>query len=75
VQKLWRKNVKTFEDLQFGEFREADAKVFTEIMKRSFDKDAKRHLNEEFGGLPGYDNIVRIENPENKYEEGYFVAK
>jgi ribosomal protein S18 acetylase RimI-like enzyme len=56
MEKLWRKSMKTFEDLQFEEFREADVEVFIEIMKRAFDEDAKRHLNEEFGGPPGYDN-------------------
>ena len=48
--------MKTFEDLSFEEFREEDVDTFTKIMKRAFDEDAKRHLNEDSGGPPGYDN-------------------
>ena len=48
--------MKTCEDLSFEEFQEEDVDVFTAIMKRAFDEDAKRHLNEDSGGPPGYDN-------------------
>lgn len=45
-----------FEGLQFRDFTEADVMLFTHIMKRAFDEDARRHLGEESGGPPGYDN-------------------
>lgn len=44
------------EDLAFEPFNACDVPMFTQIMKRSFDEDAKRHLNEPQGGPPGYDN-------------------
>ncbi len=40
----------------FREFTEDDVETLTEIMKRSFDEDAKRHLGRESGGPPGYDD-------------------
>ncbi|MBN2393066.1 MAG: GNAT family N-acetyltransferase [Anaerolineae bacterium] len=45
-----------FEGLQFRDFAETDVMPFTRIMKRAFDEDARRHLGEESGGPPGYDN-------------------
>lgn len=45
-----------FAGLQFRDFTEADVMPFTRIMKRAFDEDARRHLGEESGGPPGYDN-------------------
>ena len=45
-----------FEGLQFREFEETDVAPFTRIMKRAFDEDTRRHLGEESGGPPGYDN-------------------
>ena len=48
--------MKKFEGLQFEEFGETDIEEFTEIMKRAFDEDTIRHLGEESGGPPGYDN-------------------
>jgi hypothetical protein len=48
--------MKVFEDLQFEVFQETDVEVFTPIMKRAFDEDARRHLSQESGGPPGYDN-------------------
>lgn len=48
--------MKYYEGLQFRDFEEADVALFTSIMKRAFDEDARRHLGEESGGPPGYDN-------------------
>lgn len=48
--------MRSFEDLQFEEFVEADIELITGIMKRAFDEDTRRHLGEESGGPPGYDN-------------------
>ena len=45
-----------FEGLQFRDFTETDVEPFTRIMKRAFDEDTRRHLGEESGGPPGYDN-------------------
>ena len=44
------------EALQFEIFQEDDVGLITVIMKRAFDEDTRRHLNEEHGGPPGYDN-------------------
>lgn len=35
---------------------EDDVTEMTKIMKRAFDEDTRRHLGEEAGGPPGYDN-------------------
>ena len=35
---------------------EADVPAMTEIMKRAFDEDTRRHLGKESGGPTGYDN-------------------
>ncbi len=48
--------MKTFDGLQFGEFGEQDIELLTPIMKRAFDEDTKRHLDEESGGPDGYDD-------------------
>ena len=45
-----------FEGLQLRDFEETDVDLFTGIMKRAFDEDTRRHLEEESGGPPGYDN-------------------
>jgi len=45
-----------FAGLQFRDFEETDVTRFTGIMKRAFDEDARRHLGEESGGPPGYEN-------------------
>ena len=42
--------------LQFEKVTSADVARMTEVMKRAFDEDARRHLGEESGGPPGYDN-------------------
>lgn len=42
--------------LEFKIFEETDIEVYTEIMKLAFNDDSKRHLNEESGGPPGYDD-------------------
>jgi hypothetical protein len=47
--------VKTFDGLLFEKFCEQDVEILTPIMKRAFDEDAKRHLNEDHGGPDGYD--------------------
>ena len=48
--------MENYNNLTFEIFTENDIDQLTEIMKRAFDEDAKRHLNEESGGPPGYDN-------------------
>ena len=42
--------------LQFEKVTDADVPRMTEVMKRAFDEDARRHLGEDSGGPPGYDN-------------------
>ena len=42
--------------LEFTPFAEADVEVFTPIMKRAFDYDAKIHTEQTEGGPPGYDD-------------------
>ncbi|AKB51669.1 hypothetical protein MSBRW_2416 [Methanosarcina barkeri str. Wiesmoor] len=42
--------------LQFNIFKEKDVDVLTSIMKRAFDEDTQRHLNQPTGGPDGYDN-------------------
>lgn len=42
--------------LQFNIFNEVDVDVLTPIMKRAFDEDTQRHLNQPTGGPDGYDN-------------------
>ena len=45
-----------YNGLCFERIVENDIQSMTKIMKRAFDEDAKRHLGEECGGPPGYDN-------------------
>ena len=42
--------------LQFDMFSESDVEILTPIMKRAFDEDSRRHLNQPEGGPDGYDN-------------------
>ncbi|HNY13621.1 MAG TPA: GNAT family N-acetyltransferase [Candidatus Wallbacteria bacterium] len=48
--------MKLFSGLQFDNFEEQDVELLAPVMKRAFDEDAKRHLNEEHGGPDGYDD-------------------
>jgi hypothetical protein len=48
--------VKHYKGLQFDDFYDKDVALLTPIMKRAFDEDAKRFLNENSGGPDGYDN-------------------
>ncbi|MDF2547138.1 MAG: hypothetical protein K0R93_2036 [Anaerosolibacter sp.] len=48
--------MKVFNGLQFDHLCEKDIELLTPIMKRAFDEDTKRHLNENNGGPDGYDN-------------------
>jgi hypothetical protein len=48
--------MENFGGLNFKKFEENDVEIFTQIMKRAFDKDTQIHLNEEEGGPDGYDN-------------------
>ena len=43
-------------DLIFEFMTEEDIPALTYVMKRAFDDDAHRHLGQEKGGPPGYDN-------------------
>jgi GNAT superfamily N-acetyltransferase len=42
--------------LSFEEIVEADVPALTQVMTRAFDDDAQKHLGQERGGPPGYDN-------------------
>lgn len=44
------------ENLKFEPFSGGDVELLTPIMKRAFDEDTRRHLHEDSGGPPGYDN-------------------
>lgn len=44
------------ENLDISLIREEDADELTRVMTRAFDDDARRHLGEEKGGPPGYDD-------------------
>jgi len=48
--------VEIFNSIGFERISENDVAELTVIMKRAFDEDTKRHLNEKIGGPPGYDN-------------------
>ena len=48
--------MKEYKGLQFDDFYDKDVELLTPIMKRAFDEDAKRFLNEDTGGPDGYDN-------------------
>ena len=43
-------------ELAFFEMGEADIPLLTPVMKRAFDDDAQKHLDQESGGPPGYDD-------------------
>jgi GNAT superfamily N-acetyltransferase len=43
-------------ELSFQEIEESDIQVLTPVMKRAFDDDAQKHLGQESGGPPGYDD-------------------
>ena len=45
-----------YDNLCFEEITENDVLAMTKIMKMAFDDDTKRHLGDECGGPPGYDN-------------------
>lgn len=44
------------QELVFEKAVKSDVKEMTEVMKRAFDEDTKRHLGREAGGPPGYDD-------------------
>lgn len=48
--------MEVYGDLQFERFTEEDVDILTPIMKRAFDEDTQRHLNQPIGGPDGYDN-------------------
>ncbi len=48
--------MEVYNGLQFETFKEEDIVILTPIMKRAFDEDTMRHLNEPEGGPTGYDN-------------------
>jgi len=48
--------METLDGLGFEDITKGDVETLTEIMKRAFDEDARRHLSVESGGPPGYDN-------------------
>jgi hypothetical protein len=65
-----------FEDLIFDELKECDIEKLSSIMKRAFDEDARRHLNEETGGPPGYDNgDFLLKNGINSNSHSYKILK
>ena len=43
-------------ELSFLEMDEADIPALTPVMRRAFDDDAQKHLGQERGGPPGYDD-------------------
>lgn len=45
-----------YHGIEFEKVTKDDVMDMTEIMKRAFDEDTKRHLGKECGGPPGYDN-------------------
>ena len=45
-----------YNGLTFTAFDKSDVEILTPIMKRAFDEDSRRHLNEPTGGPDGYDN-------------------
>ncbi len=48
--------MEVYNGLCFEKIVQDDVAALTEVMKRAFDEDTKRHLGEECGGPPGYDN-------------------
>jgi hypothetical protein len=68
--------VKVYNDLQFDIFCEQDVELLKSIMKRAFDEDAKKHLNENTGGLDGYDNGDFLRKfALNNASEAYKISK
>jgi len=45
-----------YNDLGFEKIADSDVAELTVIMKRAFDEDSRRHLGEDEGGPPGYDD-------------------
>ena len=45
-----------YQGLLFEEITEADVPELTAVMTRAFDDDTKKHLGQERGGPPGYDD-------------------
>ncbi len=43
-------------NLSFSEIEENDIPLLIPVMKRAFDDDAQKHLGQERGGPPGYDD-------------------
>ncbi|NOR84162.1 MAG: GNAT family N-acetyltransferase [Ardenticatenales bacterium] len=43
-------------ELSFQEIDQSDIQVLAPVMKRAFDDDAQKHLGQESGGPPGYDD-------------------
>lgn len=41
---------------KFRQAQKEDIDAMTDVMKRAFDEDTRRHLGREAGGPPGYDN-------------------
>jgi GNAT superfamily N-acetyltransferase len=52
---MWRMQSKELA-LTFEEATEADIPALTAVMTRAFDDDAQKHLGQERGGPPGYDD-------------------
>lgn len=48
--------METMNGVVFEKVTRSDIDELTLIMKRAFDEDTRRHLGEEAGGPPGYDN-------------------
>lgn len=68
--------MKIYNGLKFDIFTDKDVVLLTPIMKRAFDEDAKRHLNEETGGPDGYDNGDFLKNYAlSKESVAYKVSK
>jgi ribosomal protein S18 acetylase RimI-like enzyme len=68
--------VEVYGGLQFERFTEEDVDILTPIMKRAFDEDTQRHLNQPTGGPDGYDNgdFLR-EYALNPASQAYKVSK
>lgn len=45
-----------YKGISFEVMNKNDVEELTDIMKRSFDEDTRRHLGESAGGPPGYNN-------------------
>jgi GNAT superfamily N-acetyltransferase len=62
-------------DLSFETITESDIPELTRVMTRAFDDDAQRHLGQEKGGPPGYDDGGFFQEWLFPYEEskGYKV--